>query len=132
MILSIDKTKNLILFFINYIIEKCIIKINIFSDKVNLSIIKKKSNNKTFIKTDIKVCLCLMGKEENLYAKEYVEHYKKLGYNHIFLYDNNELNGERFEDVLKEEINEGFVSIINFRGKKGKKGKKGGIQLEIP
>ena len=122
----------LILFFIIYIIEKCIIKINIFSDKLNLSIInKKKYNNKTFNKTDIKVCLCIMGKEENLYAKEYVEHYKKLGYNHIFLYDNNELNGERFEDVLKEEINEGFVSIINFRGKKGKKGKKGGIQLEI-
>ncbi len=52
-------------------------------------------------------------------------------YNHIFLYDNNDLNGEKFEDVLKEEINERLVSIINYRGKKGKKGKIGGIQLEI-
>ena len=59
-----------------------------------------------------------MGKEENKYAKEYINHYKNLGYNHIFLYDNNELNGEKFEDVLKEEIAQGFVSIINFRGTK--------------
>ena len=121
----------LIIIIINYIMEKCVI-INIFDNKLNLSInIKNKSNNKAFNKTDIKVCLCVMGKEENLYAKEFIEHYKKLGYNHIFLYDNNEINGEQFEDVLKEEISEGFVSIINFRGKKGKKGKKGGIQLEI-
>jgi hypothetical protein len=93
--------------------------------------IKKKDYIKKSIKNDIKVCLCILGKEENLYAKEYINYYKKLGYNHIFLYDNNDLNGESFEEVLKDEINEGFVSIINYRGKKGKKGKKGGIQLEI-
>ena len=80
---------------------------------------------------DIKVCLCIMGKEENIYAKEYITHYKKLGYNHIFLYDNNDINGEKFEDVLNNEVINGFVSIVNFRGKKGKKGKRGGIQLEI-
>lgn len=72
-----------------------------------------------------------MGKEENLYAKEYVNHYKKLGYNHIFLYDNNDINGEKFEEILKEEVNEGFVSIINYRGYRGEKGKLGGPQLVI-
>ena len=72
-----------------------------------------------------------MGKEENLYAKEYVTHYKKLGYNHIFLYDNNDINGERFEDVIEEEIKEGFISLINYRGKRGNKEKLGGPQLEI-
>lgn len=85
-----------------------------------------------FIKNkDIKVCLCIMGKEENIYAKEYIAHYKKLGYNHIFLYDNNDINGEKFEKILIDEINDDFVTILNFRGKKGKKGKRGGIQLEI-
>ncbi len=122
----------LIIIFIIYIMEKFIIKINFFNNKVNSTIINNKEyNNRTFNKSDIKVCLCVMGKEENIYAKEFINHYKKLGYNHIFLYDNNDLNGEKFEDVLKEEINERLVSIINYRGKKGKKGKIGGIQLEI-
>ena len=51
--------------------------------------------------------------------------------NHVFLYDNNNINGEKFEDVLKDELENKFVTIINYRGKKGKINKKGGIQLEI-
>ena len=70
------------------------------------------------IKKKLKVCLCTIGKKENLYIKEFVEHYRKIGYNKIFLYDNNDLNGERFEDVIQKEINEGFVSVINYRGYK--------------
>ena len=56
-------------------------------------------------------------KKENLYAREYVNHYKKLGYSHIYIYDNNNINDEKFEDVIKEEIDSGFVTIINIRGK---------------
>lgn len=63
--------------------------------------------------------LCAIGKNENLYIKEFVRHYKKLGYNHIFLYDNDDINDEKFENVIKNEIKNGFVSIINFRGYKG-------------
>ena len=55
-------------------------------------------------------------KLENLYIQEYIDHYKKLGYNHIYLYDNNDFDGERFEDVIQKEIDEGFISIINYRG----------------
>ena len=73
----------------------------------------KKSYSK---KNRIKVCLCAIGKDENLYVNEFVSHYKKKGYNHIFIYDNNDINGEKFEDVLQNEIDEGFVSIINYRG----------------
>ena len=50
------------------------------------------------------------GKNENLYTKEYVNYFKKLGYNHICIYDNNNHNGQRFEDVLQEEIKINFVS----------------------
>ena len=113
----------------NYLIQILLILIFIFFSIFNQKLYYFK--NYSFKKKDIKVCLCVMGKEENLYAKEFINHYKQLGYNHIFLYDNNNINGEKFEDVLKEEISEGFVSIINFRGKKGKIGKLGGIQLEI-
>ena len=31
---------------------------------------------KDFRKGNIKICLCTMGKEENLYAKEFIEYYK--------------------------------------------------------
>jgi len=76
-------------------------------------IIKSFINKK--IKT-IKVCLCSIGKNENLYVKEFINHYKELGYNHIFIYDNNDINGERFSDVLMPEIKTGFVSVINYIG----------------
>ena len=66
-----------------------------------------------------KICICAIGKNENLYIKEFINHYKKLGYNKIFLYDNNDIDGERFEDIIKNEIINGFISIIDYRGVKG-------------
>ena len=64
-----------------------------------------------------KVCLCTVGKEENKYIREYVEHYFKYGVDKIFLYDNNDINGEKFEDVISDYINADFVEIFNWRGK---------------
>ena len=78
------------------------------------------NNKQNLRKNIIKICLCTIGKNENLYIKEYVEHYKKIGYNRIFLYDNNDIDDERFEDKIKMEIDKGFVKIINYRGYKGK------------
>ena len=63
-----------------------------------------------------KVCLCTIGKKENLYAREFVEYYKNIGINKIFIYDNNEKNDEKFDIVLKDYIDTGFVKIINIRG----------------
>lgn len=39
-----------------------------------------------------------------------------MGYNHIFIYDNNDKDGERLEDVIQKYIDEGFVSITDYRG----------------
>ena len=47
----------------------------------------------------IKVALCTMGRLENLYVKEFVLYYKKLGIDKIFIYDDNELNTERIKDA---------------------------------
>ena len=66
----------------------------------------------------IKVCVCTPAKEENKYIRQFVEHYKKYGADKIFLYDNNELNGERFEEVINDYIEDGFVEIRDFRGQK--------------
>lgn len=89
----------IILFFIFYLLSK-----------------KIESNLKKKEKKNLKVCLCTLGKKENLYIKEFSDHYKNYGVDKIFLYDNNDIDGERFEDVINEYINNGFIEIINFRG----------------
>ena len=65
---------------------------------------------------NIKVCLCTIGKNEDRYALEFVKHYKKYRIDKIFLYDNNDINGEKFDDILNHYIKKGFVEIIDFRG----------------
>ena len=79
--------------------------------------INKKSDK---IKEDkeIKVCVCTLGKEENRYIREFVQHYEKYGVDKIFLYDNNDENGEKFEEVINDYIQKGFVEVMNWRGKK--------------
>ena len=70
---------------------------------------------------ELKVCLCTICQKENLYASEFVEHYKKIGYDKIFIYDNNNVGDEKFEEVLSKQISNNFVEIINYRGYRGKR-----------
>ena len=63
----------------------------------------------------MKVALVCCGRLENRYAVEFVEHYKKLGFDHIYICDNNHDGEEHFEDVLQPYIDEDFVTIINYR-----------------
>ena len=63
------------------------------------------------------VCVCTMGKNENKYALEFVEYYKKIGVDKIIIYDNNDINGEKFESVLFKYIESKYVEIIDYRGK---------------
>ena len=64
------------------------------------------------------VALCTIAKSENLYIKEFTEHYKKLGVKNIFLYDNNDENDEKYTKILLGYIKSGFIEITNIRGKK--------------
>ena len=64
---------------------------------------------------DIKICLCVIAKNENKYLREFVEHYKKIGYNKIFLYDNNDIFGEKIEDVINDYIIKKFVKVIYWK-----------------
>ena len=64
----------------------------------------------------IKICICTCGKQENRYIKEYIEYYKKYGIDKIILYDNNNLNDENFEDIIKKYINkEKFKNCENIQ-----------------
>ena len=66
----------------------------------------------------IKVCLCTVGKDENKYINEFVEHYKNYGIDKIFIYDNNDVDGENFQDTLSEYIKIKFIEIVNHRGER--------------
>ena len=64
-----------------------------------------------------KVAVCAIGRLENQYAREFVEWYKKLGFDKVFIYDNNYGQEEHFELVLGDHLQSGFVEITNFRDK---------------
>ena len=42
-----------------------------------------------------------MGRQENLYVKEFIEYYINLGVDHIYIYDDNDPNTERVSDVIE-------------------------------
>ena len=74
------------------------IKIIIFLVLIRIIIFNKKLN--------IKVALCTMGKNENLYVKEFISYYIKLGIDEIIIYDNNDLNSEKISDMIDFEFKE--------------------------
>ncbi len=63
----------------------------------------------------LKVALVAIGRMENLYAREFVEHYKNLGFSKIIIMDNNHDGEEHFENVLQDYIDEGFVIVEDYR-----------------
>lgn len=67
----------------------------------------------------MKVYLIAIAKMENLYIREFVEHYKALNVDKIILYDNNDNEGldvEYFEEVINDYIQSGFVQLMDVRG----------------
>ena len=67
----------------------------------------------------MKVLLCSIVKEQNKYLREWVEHYQKLGFSNIYLFDNNEENGgEDISEVISGYIDNGFVIVdTSIKGK---------------
>ena len=59
------------------------------------------------------VALCAIAKCENLYINEWTEYHLNLGFDHIYVYDNNEIDGEKISDVLSDDR----ITVINYRGK---------------
>ena len=62
------------------------------------------------------ICICSIAKNENLYIREFIDHYYLLGVDKIIIYDNNNIDGETIENILKYYINNGFIEIIDVRG----------------
>ena len=65
----------------------------------------------------MRVIICAIAKNENDYINEWVNHYVKLGFDHIYLFDNNEIDTERVENFIDKDLLK-QVSIIDYRGVK--------------
>ena len=89
-----------------------------YKDAIKAQLDKKLDYMKiySFPKDKKKFALCTIGKLENLYARDFALYYLELGVDKIYIYDNNEINGEKFEDVLHDLIDKNYVEIIDMRG----------------
>ena len=63
----------------------------------------------------MRVVLCAMAKNEHLYINDWVNHYLKLGFDKIYLYDNDDIDKTFIGDYIE---NKDKVEIINIRGQK--------------
>ena len=61
--------------------------------------------------------VCAIVKNENKYLNEWIEHYKKLGFSLIYIFDNNDINGEDPKDIISDKIV--FINS-DYRGKHDK------------
>lgn len=64
----------------------------------------------------MKTLICCIEKQENLYLRDFVEYYKKIGADNILLYDNNDIDGEYPQQVIGDYIADGFVIYVDARG----------------
>ena len=65
----------------------------------------------------MKTALVAIGRRENQYASEWASHHLALGFDHIYIYDNNHDGEERFETVLGDFVAENRVTIIDYRNR---------------
>lgn len=66
----------------------------------------------------MKAVICAIAKYEYDYIKEWVEYHLDLGFDKIIIYDNNDLDGERYDELLSEYIKSEQVEIRDVRGRR--------------
>ena len=64
----------------------------------------------------MRVVVCVMAKNEHLYIKDWVNHYLKIGFDKIYIYDNDDPGTKSIKRFLPQTDK---VEIINIRGQKG-------------
>lgn len=65
------------------------------------------------------VIVVVICKNEMRYLREFVDYHLGLGFDRIVIGDNNDTDGERYDELLKDRISEGKVQIVDLRGKQG-------------
>ena len=58
----------------------------------------------------IKIALCTVGRQENLYIQEFIEYYISLGIDHFFIYDDNDRNTEKISNSISPKY-KSYVTV---------------------
>lgn len=88
---------------------------DLLRSKNSMKMNKNYKNQIYNIKKNKGICACVEGKNENKYLVEFVEYYKNIGFDKIIIFDNNEINSEKLEDILQYYLKINFIEIINIR-----------------
>ncbi len=62
--------------------------------------------------------ICAIAKNENAYLYEWAAYHLSLGFSHIYVYDNNDVDGERVDDVFANTEIASKISVFDVRGEK--------------
>lgn len=68
---------------------------------------------------DNDVIIVMICKNESRYLREFVDYHLGIGFDRIVIADNNDVDGERYDDLLADYIRDGKVRIFDLRGKQG-------------
>lgn len=68
---------------------------------------KKASERKKYY-----VSICGIFKDEGLYLKEWIEYNKKVGVDHIYLYNNN--STDNYLEIIKKYLDDGYVDLVDW------------------
>lgn len=58
------------------------------------------------------ISICGIFKDEGTYLREWIEYHKKVGIDHIYLYNNN--SSDNYLDVIKTYVASGFIDLIDW------------------
>lgn len=66
----------------------------------------------------MRIDLCCIARRENLTIKDWVTYHKNIGINHIWIFDNNNIDDDSLLNILHDLIDDNYVTILNnFKGK---------------
>lgn len=60
-----------------------------------------------------------MAKQEKRYIRDWVAYHLRIGFDRIYLYDNNNTDGESYNEILADYIESGKVELVDIRGRIG-------------
>ena len=69
-----------------------------------------------YIRLNEQYVVCGIAKQEKDYIYDWVKYHINLGYDKIYLFDNNDPDGESYDEMLKEFVDADKLEIINIRG----------------
>lgn len=63
------------------------------------------------------IAICAIAKNEEAYLREWIDYHLSIGFEKIYLYNNNDEDQEQLENLLEDYISQNILEIIDVRGR---------------